>query len=351
MSSTIRLGVAGVGSCASSLAQVVLGEQLLGIGSETLGDYKVSDIEIVVAFDVAAEKVGADFASAIRSPLNAARLHASVPPAGFDVLPGPLEDGVGESARIAVDPRSGDVCEGDVVRWLRDANCQVLVCLLPTGATEAVQMYARAAGRAGAAFVNGTPEPVARNPELVEHFKNCGVPLLGDDTRSMVGATTLHTQLIELLTAKGVAIDGTYQLNVGGNSDFLNLAEAGRSRSKIESKRYALRGAGLDSDDILAGPNGFAPHLGDRKVCLLNVEGRSVLGSRLAIDLRLEVEDSPNAAGTLVDAIRVARIAIDRGESGAVRDPSCLLFKSPPAGAESHSAASRLFWDYVGGSQ
>ncbi|WP_405160858.1 inositol-3-phosphate synthase [Nocardia sp. NBC_01499] len=320
----------------SSLVQVVaLARQsstpLAGIMHERIGGYALDDIEFVAAFDVDAGKVGLDLSKAIFQSSNAANAHVSVDPVGVVVEAGPLLDGVtGPLSRIITTHEDSAGLDPDIIRRrLVETGAEVLVCLLPTGSTEAVQTYARAAALAGVPFVNATPEPVAHDADLVALFESRGVPLLGDDLRSHLGATTLHTALLDLLHSRGLRVINTYQLNVGGNMDFLNLADPGRSASKQRSKRRALSAAGIDASNVAAGPNGFVPHLGDTKIGFLRIEADSVLDTPLSLEIRMEVEDSPNAAGVLANAVRVAAAAKAGGISGVVDDVCAFLFKSP----------------------
>ena len=336
MNRFIRVAIAGVGSCSSSLVQVAaLARQssvpLAGIMHERIAGYGVGDVEFVAAFDVDAGKVGLDLSKAIFQSPVAASEHVTVDTAGVEVEPGPLFDGVRGplTQLVTVHPASPGMSLDVVRRRLVETGAEGLVCLLPTGSAEAVQAYARAAALAGVAFVNATPEPVAHEPELVALFERQGVPLLGDDLRSHLGATALHTALLDLLHSRSLRVVNTYQLNVGGNTDFLNLADPNRSASKQKSKRRALSAAGIDATTVAAGPNGFVSYLGDRKVGFLRIEADSVLDSRLSLEIRMEVEDSPNAAGALANAIRVAAAVRADGYAGVVDEVCAFLFKSP----------------------
>ncbi|HTI19447.1 MAG TPA: inositol-3-phosphate synthase [Kutzneria sp.] len=336
MNRSLRVAIAGVGSCSSSLVQVAaLAKQgntaLAGIMHPRIGGYGLDDVEFVAAFEVDAGKVGLDLSKAIFQSPVAAVEHVTVDTTGVLVEPGPLLDGLRGplSDVVTIHPGSQDMDTDVVRRRLVETGAEVLVCLLPTGSTAAVQAYARAAALAGVAFVNATPEPVAHHDELVELFAQQGVPLLGDDLRSHLGATTLHTALLDLLHSRGLRVVNTYQLNVGGNTDFLNLADPGRSASKQKSKRRALSAAGIDASTVAAGPNGYVPHLGDRKVGFLRIEADSVLNSQLSLEIRMEVEDSPNAAGVLANAVRVAGAARAQRIGGVVDDVCAFLFKSP----------------------
>nr|QWT72312.1 myo-inositol-1-phosphate synthase [Streptomyces kanamyceticus] len=349
----IRVALAGIGSCASSLVQTAgltpAGTgPMNGIMYARIGGYRVNDIRFVAAFDVDRRKVGLDVVKAIASPPVAAVLHVDVEPTGVIVEPGPLFDGVGGNLEGVIEPHptSREVTVDDVADRLTEVAADVLVCLLPTGSTRAVQAYARAAVKAGVAFVNATPEPVAHEPELAAAFVAGGVPLLGDDLRSHLGATTLHTALIELLQSRGLSVVNTYQLNVGGNTDFLNLSDPGRAAGKVRTKRSALSAAGIDASTVSAGPNGFVEFLGDEKTCFISIEAASVLDSNLVLDVRMRVEDSPNAAGVLVNAVRIAKAAAERGHAGSVDEVCAFLFKNPPQGAP-ESVGIRRFREYV----
>lgn len=317
---------------------------------ERIAGYELRDVEFAAAFDVDRGKMGAELSKAIVTPPTMARVHVDVEPSNVVVEAGPLLDGLDGllSEYIEADPAAADVTIEAVAKRLTETGADVLVCLLPTGAREAVQAYATAAAHAGVGFVNATPEPVARETRLARLFERRRAPLLGDDLRSHLGATTLHTALIGLMRSRGLRISNTYQLNVGGNTDFLNLSDPGRARGKIGSKRRALAAAGIDAETVSAGPNGYVEHLGDSKVCFLRLEAESILDTNVSLEVRMEVEDSPNAAGVLVNAVRVAKAAKDRAMSGVV-DPVCpFLFKSPPHGAAEIDGL-RQFDEFVAG--
>ncbi|MFI9504909.1 inositol-3-phosphate synthase [Nocardia sp. NPDC052566] len=337
---TIKIALAGVGSCASSFVQAVTSgrdaviDRQPGVMYPEIGGYRLSDLECVAAFEVDANKIGCDLADALRRPPTAAVQHVHVPDTGVIVRPGPVLDGIGGRlvGVVEVDERARQATIEDVAAELRRTGAEVLVCLLPTGSVKAVQAYARACIATGTAFVNATPESVANDPDLASAFAERGIPLLGDDLRSHLGATTLHTALLDLLLGRGLAIKDTYQLNVGGNTDFLNLADPLRSATKQTSKRRALSNAGIDATDVAAGPNGYVKYLGDRKVCFLRIEAESIIGAPVSMEIRLEVEDSPNAAAVLASAVRIARVAADQGRSGVIDAVCAFLFKSPPVG-------------------
>lgn len=346
---TINVALAGTGNCAWSFSQfVALAQanpdvQLPGLMCQSVGEYRLSDVRVVLAFDVDAKKVGRTLSEAFEAPSVCA---TDFVPLGIDrdapVLPAPVLDGlVGPlSAVVELAESARAATKEDVAKALVDFNVDVLVIVLPTGASEAIRMFARAALIAGVAVVNATPEELARDEGLCREFADAGIVILGDDLRSHLGATTLHTALVELLTGRGLIPMTTYQLNVGGNSDFLNLADPHRSVSKFRSKANALRAAGLTDLDFGAGPTGFVRHLGDTKICFVNLKAMSVLGSVVEIDLKLQVEDSPNAAGVIANAVRVAKVALDRGLTGTVNEASAMLFKSPPRGLPESEARS-----------
>ncbi|MEU8825709.1 inositol-3-phosphate synthase [Streptomyces sp. NPDC048636] len=344
-SNAIRIALVGVGSCASSFVQSVALDRerpgpANGVMHEYIGGHRLGDVEFVAAFDVDGLKVGRDLSEAVYAGRTAAVRHVDVPHLGVTVQAGPLLDGLDGALSDAVSahPDVADASPASLGAALAAARPDVVVCLLPTGSTEAVATYARAAAEAGAGFVNATPEPVANDAELAALFAERGAVLLGDDLRSHLGATTLHTALIELFQSRGVEVKDNYQLNVGGNTDFLNLSDPARSRSKQVSKRKALANAGIDSREVAAGPNGFVKHLGDRKVCFLRIEGESIIGAPVHMEIRLEVEDSPNAAAVLANAVRAAHSAARQGMVG-VLDPVCaFLFKSPQSGAKESEA-------------
>lgn len=349
----IKVGFAGVGSNTSATMQMIALAQntvgyLAGIKYNQIGPYEVSNLKVSCAFDVDTNKVGKDISDAIFSYPNACEKFVDVSHTGVEVVAGPLLDGLdGDlSERIIPVEEAKEVSIDDVTLILRETKTDVLVCNLPTGATKAVQAYAMAALQAGVAFVNGTPESVSRNKEIEELFRKSGVPLLGDDLRSHLGATTLHMALIELMQSRGIKITDTYQLNVGGNMDFLNLASPGRCKSKQISKKNALYAAGIDASRVTAGPNGFVEYLKDTKVCYLHIEGNNILNSKISLEMKLEVQDSPNAAGVIVNAIRCAKLARDKQLAGSIDEVCPYLFKSPRIG-KTESEGLRAFAEFV----
>jgi myo-inositol-1-phosphate synthase len=338
MTSKVRIAIVGVGNCASSLVQGLeyyrdadAEDRVPGLMHVELGGYHVRDVEVVAAFDVDAKKVGTDLAEAIVSEPNNTIRFADVPPTGVIVLRGRTLDGLGAYYREVV--TESDRPEADVVQVLRDAGADVLVCYLPVGSEQAARYYAQCAIDAGVAFVNCLPVFIGSDPAWARRFSDAGVPIVGDDIKSQVGATITHRMLAKLFEDRGVKIDRTYQLNFGGNMDFKNMLERERLMSKKISKTQSVQsqlGTPLASDDIHIGPSDHVPWLEDRKWALIRLEGRNFGDVPLTIELKLEVWDSPNSAGIVIDAVRCAKLALDRGIGGPLIGPSAYFMKSPP---------------------
>jgi len=332
----VRVAIAGVGNCASSLVQAVTAARTApggpGVTHPVIGGYGVADIEFVAAFDVDERKLDTDLADAIGAAPNCTSSYLKVPPTGVTVGCGPLADGVGSlTADVVQVSASAETASFEQVsEVLRATRADVLISYMPVGAAKATTGYAGAALAAGVAFVNCNPEVVATDPAWQERFAAAGVPLLGDDIKSQLGATTLHRTLIDLCTSRGAVVDRTYQLNVGGNTDFLNMRDPERASSKRASKMSALRTRLGEGAEFGAGPSDYVPHLSDRKVAYITLEGRSLLGMPFTIEAKLSVEDSPNSAGIAVDAVRAAKVAADRGLGGPVDEVCAYLFKAPP---------------------
>jgi len=336
--SKIRVGIVGIGNCASALVQGLnhyrenpANMPLPGLASAAIGDYKIDDIEVSAAFDVSAEKVGRDLSDAIFAPLNNTRKFANVPKTGVVVQRGETLDGIGEYLKSEIKISSAPPV--NVATWLKRARTDVVVSFLPVGSQRASEYYASEAIDAGCAYVNCIPVFLASNPVWRKRFEERGLPILGDDIKSQVGATILHRTLVNLFKARGVTVDRTYQLNFGGNTDFLNMMETGRLVSKKISKTQAVTSQLDDSFDdanIHVGPSDYVPWLTDRKIAHVRVEGTAFGGAPLNVELKLEVWDSPNSAGIVVDAVRCARIALDRKIGGALVGPSSYYMKSPP---------------------
>lgn len=337
MTKKIRVAIAGVGNCASSLVQGVRyyrdaddGAEIPGLMHVRLGGYHVRDVEFVAAFDVDATKVGADLGKAIWAEPNNTIKFADVDDLGVIVQRAPTFDGLGKYYRETIEESPAEPV--DVVQALRDARVDVLVSYLPVGSEEAQRHYAQAAIDAGVAFVNAIPVFIASDPEWAEKFRAANVPIVGDDIKSQVGATIVHRLLGRLFEDRGVTVDRTYQLNVGGNMDFKNMLERERLESKKISKTQAFTSQlenGIADENVHIGPSDHVSWLEDRKWCYLRIEGRNFGDVPLNLELKLEVWDSPNSAGVIIDAVRCAKVALDKGIGGPLEGPSAYLMKSP----------------------
>jgi myo-inositol-1-phosphate synthase len=335
---TIRLAIAGVGNCASSLVQGLEyyrdadpTEDVPGLMHVTLGGYHVRDVEVVAAFDVDAAKVGLDVGKAIFSGQNNTIRFASVGELGVQVHRGPTLDGLGAFYRDTIEESPAEAV--DVASVLRKSDADVLVSYLPVGSEQAQKHYAQACLDAGVAFVNAIPVFIASNPEWAAKFANAGIPIVGDDIKSQVGSTIVHRVLTRLAEDRGMAVDRTYQLNFGGNMDFKNMLERERLLSKKISKTQAVTSQldePLPADNVHVGPSDHVPWLEDRKWAYIRIEGRNFGDVPLNIELKLEVWDSPNSAGVIIDAVRCAKLALDRGVGGPLLGPSAYFMKSPP---------------------
>jgi myo-inositol-1-phosphate synthase len=335
---SVRVAIVGVGNCASSLVQGVEyykdadpASRVPGLMHVTFGPYHVSDVEFVAAFDVDAKKVGRDLAEAIGASENNTIKICDVPPTGVIVQRGPTLDGLGEYYRELI--TESDDPHADVVQALRDSGADVLVSYLPVGSEEADRYYARCALEAGVAFVNALPVFIASDPEWAARFTEAGVPIIGDDIKSQVGATITHRVLAKLFEDRGVELLRTYQLNVGGNMDFMNMLERSRLQSKKISKTRSVTSQiphEMERAAVHIGPSDHVPWLDDRKLAFVRLEGKAFGDVPLNLEYRLEVWDSPNSAGVIIDAIRAAKIALDRGIGGPVLSPASYFMKSPP---------------------
>jgi myo-inositol-1-phosphate synthase len=334
----VRVGIVGVGNCASSLVQGIeyyakarADEHVPGLMHVDLGPYHVSDVDFSCAFDVDSAKVGLDLADAIWTEPNNTIKFADVPTSGVEVLRGHTYDGLGEFYRGVVTESS--LPPVDVVKVLRDTQTDVLVSYLPVGSEQAARFYAECALEAGVAFVNCMPVFIATNEEWAQRFVKKGIPIIGDDIKSQLGATISHRVLSKLFENRGVTIDHTYQLNFGGNMDFMNMLERSRLQSKKISKTQSVTSQienGIDKEDIHIGPSDHVPWLKDRKWAYIRIEGREFGDIPVNIELKLEVWDSPNSAGVVIDAVRCAKLALDRGVGGPLLGPSAYFMKSPP---------------------
>ena len=337
-SKPIRLGIVGVGNCASSLVQGLTyyrdargNEPPPGLMNVDLGGYHIGDIEVASAFDVAASKVGRDVAEAIYAAPNNTHRFADVAPTGVTVQRGNTLDGLGKYLRDRI-PES-DEPVADVTEVLRRTRTEVLVSYLPVGSQRAAEWYAERALEAGCAFVNCMPVFIASNPEWRRRFEERGLPIIGDDIKSQVGATIVHRMLTNLFRERGVRLERTYQLNFGGNTDFENMLERERLESKKISKTQSVMSQldmPLAAENVHVGPSDYVPWLSDRKWAYIRLEGTTFGGVPLNAEVKLEVWDSPNSAGIVIDAVRCARLGLDRGLGGALVGPSSYFMKSPP---------------------
>jgi myo-inositol-1-phosphate synthase len=339
---SVRVAIVGVGNCATSLIQGVEYYKdadpeatVPGLMHVKFGDYHVSDIEFVAAFDVDAKKVGFDLSEAIGASENNTIRICDVPPTGVTVQRGPTHDGLGKYYRMTIEESEEEPV--DVVSVLKETGADVLVSYLPVGSEDADKFYAQCAIDAGVGFVNALPVFIASDPEWAAKFEAAGVPIVGDDIKSQVGATITHRVMAKLFEDRGVALDRTYQLNVGGNMDFKNMLERERLESKKVSKTQAvtsnLQGAlagKTDDRNVHIGPSDYVAWLDDRKWAYVRLEGRAFGDVPLNLEYKLEVWDSPNSAGIIIDALRACKIAKDRGIGGPILSASTYLMKSPP---------------------
>ncbi|MFN4141894.1 inositol-3-phosphate synthase [Aestuariivirga sp.] len=334
----LRVGIVGVGNCASSFVQGIdyyrdasANEPVPGLMHVELGGYHVGDIEIASAFDINAAKVGRDVSEAIFAAPNNTQRFAAPGPTGVRVARGPTLDGLGRYLREEIE-ESPETAE-DVTAALKDSGTEILVSYLPVGSQRASEFYAERALEAGCAYVNCIPVFLASNEAWRRRFEERGLPIIGDDIKSQVGATIVHRVLTNLFRERGVRLDRTYQLNFGGNTDFLNMLERERLESKKISKTQAVTSqldVPLEAGNVHVGPSDHVPWLTDRKWCHIRMEGTTFGGVPLNLELKLEVWDSPNSAGIVIDAVRCAKLARDRGLSGALVGPSSYFMKSPP---------------------
>ncbi len=346
---SVRVAIAGVGNCASALVQGVAyytahdPEKTPGLLHDRIGPYAVSDIEFVAAFDVDRRKVGLPLEEAIFAAPNRAAvfqpdLGAAGPrsPSGVHVLMGPVLDGI--ASHMLDHPadesfRAADVAPVDLVAALRAARADVLVSYLPVGSERAARRYAEACLEAGVALVNCIPVFLASDPAWADRFRRAGLPIVGDDVKSQLGATIVHRALARLFADRGVEIDRTYQLNTGGNTDFLNMLERSRLASKKRSKTESVQSqldVPLDPAKIHVGPSDYVAWQGDNKLAFIRLEGRGFGGQPIELELRLSVQDSPNSAGVVIDALRCAKLARDRGVVGPLESACAWFMKSPP---------------------
>jgi myo-inositol-1-phosphate synthase len=334
----LRAAIVGVGNCASSFVQGLTyyrenrdNTPVPGLLRPDVGGYTVDSVKIVAAFDVAKSKVGLDVAQAIVAAPNNTQRFAEVKPLGVRVERGPTLDGIGQYLRGSID--ESEAAPVDVAGALRDSGTHVLVSYLPVGSQRATEYYAEQALAAGCAFVNCIPVFIASSPAWAARFAERGLPIVGDDIKSQVGATIVHRALVNLFRERGVRVDRTYQLNFGGNTDFLNMLERERLESKKISKTQSVTSQfdiPIQPDNIHVGPSDHVPWLTDRKWAYIRMEGTAFGGVPLNLELKLEVWDSPNSAGIVIDAVRCAKLGLDRGIGGPLIGPSSYFMKSPP---------------------
>ena len=334
----INVAIIGVGNCASSLVQgihkyreIPEGEVVPGLMHPTIGGYEIGDINVVAAFDIDKNKVGKDLSEAIFAQPNNTIQLADVPLTGVTVDRGMTHDSLGKYVSGVVEKAPGPT--SDVTRILKERECDVVISYLPVGSENATKWYVEQVLNAGCGFINCIPVFIAREDYWQNRFKERGLPVIGDDIKSQVGATITHRVLTRLFHDRGVTVDRTYQLNFGGNTDFLNMLERERLTSKKISKTNAVTSQfdeEIAANSIHIGPSDHVPWLHDRKWCYIRMEGHTFGGAPINLELKLEVWDSPNSAGVVVDAIRCCKLALDRGESGAVAGPSAYFMKSPP---------------------
>lgn len=343
--STINVAIIGVGNCASSLVQGLSyyrngANDTIGLMHHDLGGYRASDIRVAAAWDVDRRKVGKDVAEAIFAKPNCTEVFcADVQPSGATVRMGRKLDGVADHMADYPADRTFDVAEeaepdrDDVVRVLKESRADVLMNYLPVGSQEATEFYAECALEAGVAFVNCIPVFIASDPGWAQRFSERGVPIIGDDIKAQLGATIVHRVLTDLFAKRGVRLERTYQLNTGGNTDFLNMLNRSRLASKKESKTEAVQAVAerrLEDENIHVGPSDYVAWQNDNKICFLRMEGEMFGGVPMNLELRLSVEDSPNSAGVAIDMIRCAKLALDRGQAGPINAPAAYFCKHPP---------------------
>lgn len=349
----IRVAIAGLGNCASALIQGVefyrhrKEGEIPGLMHVNFGGYYVDDIRFVAAFDVNRLKIGRDISKAIFAEPNCCAVFCDVPPLGVRVLPGSVSDGV---ATHMFEPFHVDDCVEavDVFETLRECEADVLINYLPVGSSNGTRLYAEAAMEAGCAFVNCIPEFIASDEVWGRRFDEAGLPVAGDDIKSQVGATILHRALAELFYDRGVHIDSTYQLNIGGNTDFLNMTVEERLHTKRISKTEAVKSLLPYDVPTRIGPSDYVPFLGDKKICYISINGQGFGNLPIRLTAKLEVNDSPNSGGVVIDVVRAVKLAQDRGISGPLTSISSYAFKHPPVQV-SDDVARRWVEEFIEG--
>ncbi len=345
MSKKIKIAITGVGNCASALIQGIHyygnvkndDEIISGLMHNMVGDYKPSDIKLVAAFDVDKRKVGKDFSKAMFAKPNCTKVfYSKIPNLGVKVKMGPVLDGVAPHFKNYPEEKAFVVSKEkpvDVVKELKKSGAEILINFVPVGSEKAAKFYAQAALKANCAFINCMPVFIATNKKWEERFKKKNLPIVGDDIKSQIGATIVHRILSHLCAKRGVKIERSYQLNVGGNTDFLNMLSRKRLKSKKISKTESVESQlakRLSYDNLHIGPSDYIPFLKDRKIAFIRIEGKQFGDIPMEIELRLNVEDSPNSAGCVIDVIRMAKLALDRGVGGALISTAAYFMKSPP---------------------
>jgi len=362
----IKLAIVGVGNCASSLVQGLehyqgaSAEETIGLIHFEIGGYRPSDIEVVTAFDVDVRKVGKDISEAIFEAPNCTQVFCKdIPKTGVRVRMGRILDGVADHMQEFPEQRRFQVSDepeasqAEIVEALRESGAEVMVNYLPVGSETAARFYAECALEAGVALVNCIPVFIASDPSFARRFEERGLPIVGDDIKAQLGATITHRMLTDLFAKRGVKLSRTYQLNTGGNTDFLNMLNRDRLASKKESKTEAVQSVAatrLADENIHVGPSDYVAWQNDNKVCFLRMEGELFGGVPMNLELRLSVEDSPNSAGVSVDAIRCAKLALDRGIGGPLLSPSSFLMKHPPQQVTDDEAHRRTE-DFIAGTR
>lgn len=337
----IRVAIIGIGNCCSSLVQGIEyykdknSNNAIGLMHWNLGGYLPSDIEIVAAFDVDKRKVGKDISTAIFSEPNCTKKFAEVPFMNIEVLKGPILDGIAPHMKeyFQIDNKQIENDFDSIVKILKEKKTDILINYTPVGSKEVTMSWADIALKVECAFINCIPEFIASDPVWANKFKDKNIPIIGDDIKSQLGATIIHRALTNLFEQRGVKLERTYQLNVGGNTDFLNMIDRSRLVSKKISKTEAVQSVlsqPLDDENIHIGPSDYVPWLKDNKICFLRMEGKLFGDIPMNIELRLSVEDSPNSAGIVIDAIRCAKLALDRNIGGVLYSPSAYFMKHPP---------------------
>lgn len=362
---SVKVAIAGVGNCASSLVQGLEyyrdhdQQQYVGLMHPSIGGLRPGDIEVVAAFDVDRRKVGRPLEEAIfAKPNNTMRFQQALPASGVVVQMAPVLDGVAPHMDDYPDDEAFRAAEDDpvdVIAALRDSGAEVLVCYVPVGAEKAGRFYAECCLAAGVAMVNCVPVFLASDPHWADQFRHAGLPIIGDDIKSQVGATIVHRELARLFADRGYELSRTYQLNTGGNTDFLNMLAVDRLKSKKKSKTQSVQSqldVPLDARDIHIGPSDYVPWQGDNKVAFIRMEAGGFGGAPIELELRLSVQDSPNSAGVVIDALRCAKLALNRGMAGPIEAPSAYYMKSPPRqmrDSEARQACEAFIADDAGG--